>query len=161
MNTAVVTTTQADPNSAIAQQLMAALTAELASRYAPESVVGADVTRMPELHNVTQDNAQFVIAALGEKAVGCGAIRPMDDTTTEVKRMYVAPEARGMGIATQILAKLESLAVAAGFSKTVLETGINQPEAIQLYEKAGYEAIPCYGIYAQTPDSRCYEKQLV
>ena len=148
----------ANPKDAISQQLMAALTTELSGRYDEDTAV--DVTRMPELHNVTQDDVQFVIAWQDGQAVGCGAIRPINATVTEIKRMYVHPAARGNGISRKILAKLETLAQDAGFSKTRLETGINQPEAIRLYETSGYESIPCYGIYAQTPDSLCYEKEL-
>lgn len=148
----------ANPNDVISQQLMAALTAELSGRYDENTAV--DVTRMPELHNVTQDDVQFVIVWRNEQAIGCGAIRPIDANVTEIKRMYVHPSARGHGISRKILAKLEALAQDAGFSKTRLETGINQPEAIKLYETSGYTQIPCYGIYAQNPDSLCYEKEL-
>ena len=150
--------TQANPNEQLSQQLIAELTAELEGRYDGSAEV--DVTRMPELHKVTGDDTQFVIAWLDDQAVGCGAIRPIDTQTTEVKRMYVRPFARGKGISRKILAKLESLASASGFSHTKLETGINQPEAIKLYETSGYEPIPCYGVYAQNPESVCYEKTL-
>lgn len=157
MSMTAVTITLEDPTSPTARQLMAALTRELEGRYDP--TVTVDVTRMPELHNVSRDDVQFVIAWLDNKPVGCGAIRPIDDKATEVKRMYVIPEARGHGIAQQILAQLELLAVADGFSVTRLETGIRQPEAVALYEKAGYQLIPCYGIYGQNPESRCFEKR--
>lgn len=158
MTAVTITLTVEDPASETARQLMAALTVELEGRYDPNS--GLDVTRMPELHSVSREDVQFVVAWLEGQPVGCGAIRPIDQHTTEVKRMYVAPHARGLGIARQILAKLEALAVAAGFAATRLETGIRQPEAIALYEQAGYITIPCYGVYAHTPESRCYEKKL-
>ena len=148
----------ANPNEQLSQQLMAELTAELEGRYDGSAEV--DVTRMPELHNVTGDDTQFVIAWLDGEAVGCGAIRPIDAQATEVKRMYIRPFARGKGISRKILAKLESLAATGGFSHTRLETGLNQPEAIKLYETSGYTRIPCYGVYAQNPESVCYEKTL-
>ena len=147
-----------NPNNTISQQLMAELTAELEVRYDGSAEI--DVTRMPELHNVTSDDAQFVIAWLDGQVAGCGAIRPIDDQATEIKRMYVQPAARGKGISRQILAKLGSLAQESGFTTTRLETGLNQPEAIQLYKTSGYTLIPCYGIYAQNPESVCYEKTL-
>ncbi len=153
-----VTITNEDPTSATARQLMAALTLELEKRYDPN--VAVDVTRMPELHNVNSDGVQFVVAWLDGQPVGCGAIRPIDEGATEVKRMYVNPNMRGKGIAHQILTRLEELATADGFNVTRLETGIRQPEAVALYEKAGYVPIPCYGIYAQNPESRCFEKKL-
>lgn len=155
--TAVIITRE-DPTSPTALALMAALTRELEGRY--DQDVTVDVTRMPGLHNVNSEGVQFVIAWLDDQPVGCGAIRPIDETTTEVKRMYVIPAARGQGIARQILAQLETHAITAGFRATRLETGIRQPEAVALYEKAGYVPIPCYGIYAQNPESRCFEKQL-
>ncbi len=152
--------TTEDPTSATAQALIAALTAELEGRYEPSAGITFDVTRMPELHNVAQNGVTFVVIWQNDEPVGCGAIRPMDDESVEVKRMYVAPQARGQGLSKQILAKLESLALAQGYNKTRLETGIRQPEAIGLYEKAGYQPIPCFGVYANEPMSRCYEKKL-
>ena len=137
---------------------MAELTAELETRYDGSAEI--DVTRMPELHSVSRDDVQFVIAWLNEQPVGCGAIRPIDDEATEVKRMYVHPTARGKGISRLILAKLESLAQESGFNITRLETGLQQPEAIGLYESSGYTRIACYGVYAQNPESVCYEKTL-
>ena len=105
--------------------------------------------------------AAFVVAWLDSEAIGCGALRPMPDTTiAEVKRMYVRSAARGKGIAVSILEKLEVLAGEFGYQKIWLETGIYQPEAIRLYEKSGYTRIPCYGIYENNPLSVCYEKSL-
>jgi GNAT superfamily N-acetyltransferase len=158
MNMTAVTITIEDPTSPMSRQLMAALTLELEGRYDPN--VAVDVTRMPALHDVSSGGVQFVVAWLDGQPVGCGAIRPIDAGAAEVKRMYVIPNARGKGIARQILTQLEELAMADGFSVTRLETGIRQPEAVALYEKAGYVSIPCYGIYAQNPESRCFEKKL-
>ncbi len=154
----MVKVTIENPNDTLSKQLMAELTAELEGRY--DGTAEVDVTRMPELHNVSSDDVQFVIAWLDGQAVGCGAIRPIDAQATEVKRMYVRPSARGKGVSRQILTQLESLAQESGFNKTRLETGLNQPEAIGLYESAGYTRIPCYGVYAQNPESVCYEKTL-
>ena len=148
----------ANPQDNISQQLMAELTTELEGNYDGSATV--DVTRMPELHDVTGGQAQFVIAWLDGQAVGCGAIRPIDNEVTELKRIYVRPVARGKGISRKILARLELLALESGFSKTKLETGDKQFQAIRLYETSGYERIPCFGIYAQNSDSYCYEKTL-
>lgn len=78
----------------------------------------------------------------------------------EVKRMFVDPSARGQGVAGQILATLEAIARQAGYRAVQLETGLRQPEAIRLYEKAGYHPIPNYGQYANEPLSVCFEKYL-
>src|SRR5262249_55727197 len=93
-------------------------------------------------------------------AVGCGAVRPLEPGVGEVKRMFVLPEARGRGIARQILRSLEAAAGSLGFRVLRLETGQRQPEAIRLYQTAGYAEIPRFGEYADDPFSVCFEKRL-
>lgn len=79
----------------------------------------------------------------------------------ELKRMFVVPEARGLGLARRILARLEEDAREAGRLRVVLETGIEQPEAISLYTSSGYEPAPeKFGHYRFTKESRCYTKRL-
>ncbi|MGW3622197.1 GNAT family N-acetyltransferase [Streptomyces sp. NPDC000880] len=82
------------------------------------------------------------------------------DGDAELKRMYVVPESRGLGLARRILAALEDDARAAGRTRMVLETGIMQPEAIGLYTSAGY--LPCskFGHYREYENSRCFAKPL-
>lgn len=82
------------------------------------------------------------------------------DGDAELKRMYVIPEARGLGLARRILAVLEEDAKAAGRTRMVLETGIRQPEAIALYLSVGY--LPCakFGHYREYENSRCYARPL-
>ncbi|MGJ5640798.1 GNAT family N-acetyltransferase [Formosa sp. S-31] len=92
--------------------------------------------------------------------LGCGAIKPFDKDTMEVKRMYTAPEARGKGIASAILSELEAWAATLGYSYCILETGIKQPEAIGLYTKQGYSVIPNYGQYENVANSKCFKKTL-
>ncbi|MGW0120972.1 GNAT family N-acetyltransferase [Streptomyces sp. NPDC003327] len=82
------------------------------------------------------------------------------DGDAELKRMYVVPEARGLGLARRILAVLEDDARAAGRTRMVLETGIAQPEAIALYESSGYAPCRKFGHYRDYPNSRCYAKSL-
>jgi len=81
-------------------------------------------------------------------------------TTAEVKRMYVAPSARGLGAARAVLAHLESTAREAGAEAVVLETGLAQPEAIALYASSGYVPTAGFGLYADEPLSRCFAKRL-
>lgn len=81
-------------------------------------------------------------------------------TAVEIKRMYVVPEARGRGLARGMLAHLESTARAAGVGAMILETGIRQPEAIALYESAGYLPVRRFGHYAGSPYARCFAKTL-
>ena len=95
-----------------------------------------------------------------ETAVACGAIKAFDQQSMEIKRMFTLPEMRGKGIASKILNQLENWTKELGFSKTILETGIKQTEAIALYEKCGYKIIPNYGQYSGIENSVCYEKSL-
>lgn len=67
---------------------------------------------------------------------------------------------RCCGIARRILAELEAFARQQDFLRLRLETGIMQPEAMQLYETAGYHRIECYGYYRDDPRSVCFEKML-
>lgn len=99
--------------------------------------------------------------------VATGALRFRDDVrvlgagrTAEVKRMYVVPAARGRGHARAMLAHLERTALAAGVDVVVLETGLRQPEAIALYESAGYVPVPGFGHYRDAPLSRCFGRRV-
>ncbi|WP_406059099.1 GNAT family N-acetyltransferase [Streptomyces sp. NBC_01077] len=78
----------------------------------------------------------------------------------ELKRMYVIPEARGLGLARRILSALEADAREAGRTRMVLETGTAQPEAIALYTSSGYAPCPKFGHYRDYPNSRCFAKPL-
>ncbi|MEU6767169.1 GNAT family N-acetyltransferase [Streptomyces sp. NPDC046853] len=79
----------------------------------------------------------------------------------EIKRMYVTPEARGLGLARRILAALEDDARSAGRIRMVLETGTKQPEAIALYTSTGYTPAPAkFGHYRFEDLSRCFMKFL-
>jgi GNAT superfamily N-acetyltransferase len=79
---------------------------------------------------------------------------------TEIKRMYVAPRARRTGLARRVLTHLEESARAAGAGAMVLETGIEQPEAIALYTSAGYEPVEGFGHYRWSPKSRYFGRLL-
>lgn len=108
------------------------------------------------------DSIKFTVVAYNEKklAVGCGAIKKFETGTMEVKRMYVLLENRGKGIAGHILKELELWAMELGNTKCILETGVNQPEAISLYKKSGYTFMDNYGQYAGVDQSVCFEKIL-
>jgi GNAT superfamily N-acetyltransferase len=101
-----------------------------------------------------------VVAYENGRPVSCGAMKEFGPGTMEIKRMYTAPESRGKGIASIVLAELEAWAGELGYEKCVLETGKRQPEAIALYQKNGYKLIPNYGQYAGVENSLCFEKEL-
>ena len=93
-------------------------------------------------------------------AVACGGICRFDETRAELKRMYVVPEQRGQGHGRRVLEDLEAAARRLGYAGIVLETGELQAASLGLYRSAGYEPIPCYGVYASRHWSRCFEKRL-
>lgn len=139
-------------SSADGMMLIKKLSEELASRY------GGDGSGSFNASDTEVPKSCFVIARLENKAVACGALRPMEGSIAEVKRMYVVKEMRGKGISIKILNALEKYAREFSYKKIWLETGVMQPEAISLYEKAGYKRIKNYGEYENNPLSICYEK---
>jgi putative acetyltransferase len=128
------------------------------SLYPAESYYALDPASLgaPEVRLVVarRDGTAVGIAALVLGAPGPGG------REAELKRMFVAPTARGAGIATSLLAELEAIAEAEDVTRLVLETGPKQPEAIALYEKHGYSAIPNFGPYVGDPLSLCFAKDL-
>jgi ribosomal protein S18 acetylase RimI-like enzyme len=149
---------EADPRSPEARALFAALWTELGSLYARnEGPPAFD----PE--GLRADGAGFLVARTraGGKAVGCGAFRPLAPGVAEIKHVYVEPGQRGRGLARRLLAELETRARAAGYRVVRLETGRLQQAALELYAKAGYGPVSCWGDYALDPLSVCYEKALV
>lgn len=110
--------------------------------------------------NKTDEIKHVVIAYEEGVAIGCGSIKEYEPGSMELKRMFVHPEFRNLGIATKILVHLENWAREMGYEKCILETGQKQKEAVILYEKRGYRRIPNYGQYENVADSICMEKKL-
>jgi GNAT superfamily N-acetyltransferase len=107
------------------------------------------------------DAIKHVIVVYEEnKAVGCGSFREYAPGIMEIKRMYVPKQDRNKGIASIVLKKLELWCRELGIEKCILETGINQPEAIHLYKKNGYQIIANYGAYMDMETSVCFEKEV-
>ncbi|MER2996934.1 GNAT family N-acetyltransferase [Pontibacter populi] len=104
---------------------------------------------------------EVIVAYKDGVAAGCGAIKPYTPTIAEVKRMFVHPDFRRQGIAKKILTALEDRAMELNYSSTVLETGMKQADAIELYKNNGYNIIPNYGQYAGVENSVCMQKQLI
>lgn len=148
-------TISAEPiDSEDARQLIAGLDTGLAAIYPPAQRFGPNLK--PE--HLEGGRGTFLVARDGGLAVGCGAIRLLDATSAEVKRMYVEPEQRGKGIGRAVLASLEAAARSMGVQRLVLETGDEQDAAIALYRRAGFSPIDCWGEYASSPTSVCFEK---
>ena len=110
---------------------------------------------------VSPPHGAFVVAWLDGEPVACGALRAAEvDGTAEVKRMYTAPAARRRGVAAIVLERLEQRAAELGYRALRLETGTAQPEAIALYDRAGWQRIASFGRYEGHPASVCFGKDL-
>lgn len=108
--------------------------------------------------NTTDTIKNVVVAYLNHKAVSCGAFKYYNENTVEVKRMFTVHEFRGKGLAASILKELETWAAELGYTRSVLETGKKQTEALNLYQKSNYQLIPNYGQYAGIENSICFQK---
>lgn len=86
----------------------------------------------------------FLLARLDGKPVGCGALKALDALTGEIKRMWIAPEVRGIGLSRRLLQALEDEARGLGMIRVRLDTNRALSEAQALYRKAGYRAIERY-----------------
>lgn len=112
-----------------------------------------------DANDVCNNKSLFVIARNQEgTAIGCGAFRPMNEATAEVKRMYA--KEKGMGVGNKILAYLEHQAYHMGYKSLRLETRIVNSKAVSFYERNGYRKIPNYGKYEKRTESICFEKDL-
>lgn len=141
----------------VAQALIAAALADLGERYGGEG----DETPVRPVQFDPPHGAFFVAYRDGDP-VGCGGWRTFEDDpeAAELKRMYVQPSVRRQGIALGLLRVVEESARAAGRTRVILETGDQQPEAINLYVRAGYERIPDFGYYRDEPGVRSFGRSL-
>lgn len=154
-----ITIRREELHAAIVQQLIHALDSEVQGRY-PED--GSYFSRL-DAEEVAEGCGGFFVAYRNGEAIGCGAVRGVEPGVMEIKRMYVAPAARGQRVGHAILDALEAEARRLGARRLLLETGPRQAEAIALYERAGFTHIPLYGEYAHSPHphlSTCMGKDL-
>lgn len=133
--------------------LITALDEELNERY------GAQMEFFGQ-YNHSSDVTTALVAWIDGERAGCGCFKPYSDNTVEMKRIFVPKRFRGRGIARAVMAELEAWARELGYAVAILETGILQPEAIRLYEAAGYERIPNYPPYENVAESVSYRKML-
>jgi putative acetyltransferase len=118
----------------------------------------AESNHLIDVAALSEPRARFLIARCDGVAVGCGALLLGDNGEAEIKRMFVAPEARGARIGRQILSALEEVAKGEGVRVIRLETGTRQPEALGLYRRHGYTERGPFGAYQADPLSRYFEK---
>jgi len=165
-----VTVVEARYDSALVTALVAELQAEYVARYGGPDDAPAEPDEFAPPHG------SFLVAEVGGTPVGMVGLRrlgahggdPGDGTlpgldperTAELKRLYVRQGHRRRGHARRILHLAEARARALGYRHLVLETGLEQPEAMALYATEGYRAVPPYGYYRCAPLSRCFAKDL-
>src|SRR5919199_6485270 len=131
--------------------LIAELNADLRSRYGEQQA-------QFDPHNNVPADARVVLALDNEIPAGCGCYKVLEDSRVEIKRMYVRPASRRLGVAQQILNELEAWAKEAGHLYARLELASKQPEASALYRKLCYQRIDNYGPYINMAESVCLEK---
>jgi putative acetyltransferase len=141
--------------------LLSALDAYLATLYPPEA------NHILDIEALRARGVTFLVAWQGPTALGCGATRRMPGEPAsqgrayvEVKRMYVQPEARSQRIGVRLLEALEDAARGRGVELAMLETGVDQHEAIRLYERTGYRRCEAFGGYPDNGLSAFYSKDL-
>jgi DNA-binding MarR family transcriptional regulator/GNAT superfamily N-acetyltransferase len=124
------------PRSADARWCVTQYFLELHERFD----VGFDPARSisAEADELTPPAGALIVARLRGAPVGCGALKLHGDAPAEIKRMWVAPEARGLGLGRRLLHELEARARRAGAPAARLETNRNLTEAISLYRRSGY-----------------------
>ena len=142
------------PAAPDATALIAELDALLEPLYPSASRHGFSVQKL-----IADSVAFFVIRVEGAPA-GCGGIKLFGTEYGELKRMYVRPQFRGMGLGKLLLEHLTDYARNREVGILRLETGIHQHSAIALYERVGFQRVPPFGEYREDPVSRCYEKRI-
>jgi putative acetyltransferase len=136
------------------QNLVVLLDQDLAIRDGEDHTFYSQFDKLEKINHV-------IICYQNDAAIGCGAFKEFDSDTVEIKRMFVHPDHRGKGIASMVLKALETWASEFNYTNCVLETGKNNPNAIALYRKSGYEIIPNYAQYENIEASVCLKKYLL
>lgn len=141
-------------DSNIARSLIDELDTELMSRYATSSVHGVNAK------DFIAAGGKFCVMKIEEDYVGCGALRSIDSSSAEIKRMFVRKTFRGKGFSKHMINHLESLVFNLGYSQILVETGDRQSEAQSLFRSNGYFQIQPFGEYIDDPHYVCFKKKL-
>ena len=131
-----------DPEHPDAQYCLAEYVAELNRRSERgfDPTVGA--TALP--HEVRPPAGEFFVAYVHGEPIGCGAVKHHADAPAEIKRMWIAPAARGLGLGRRLLETLEACALAGGARVAHIETSSALGEALALYRSAGWVEVPAF-----------------
>ncbi len=144
---------RADPREAEYVQLLNASDDYAASLYPAES------NHMLDIETLLRPQMNFFGVIVDGAAKGCGGFWAHEEYV-EIKRVFIDPSARGIGLSRKLMAVLENRARAMGFKIARLETGISQPEALGLYRMLGYVDRSPFGEYKLDPLSVFMEKML-
>ncbi len=137
LTAAAVQIEECDPRDPRAEAALAAYTQELDRRF------DGGFTRPPgDADRMTPPAGLFLVAVLGDETVGCGGLAFAEGEPPLVKRVWVAPAARGLGLATRLMAELERRARASGAERLRLDTNKGLTEAVAMYPRLGYREIP-------------------
>jgi GNAT superfamily N-acetyltransferase len=133
---------RADPASSDAAACLAAYAAEL-NRLFPEGFAPGPLSAA-DREALRPPRGGFLIARAEAALVGCVALRRHDETTGEVKRLWVAPDWRRGGLASRLMAAVEAEARSLGMTRLVLDTSRHLPEAVAFYRRWGWRDIDRY-----------------
>lgn len=125
-----------------------------------QSLYPAESNHLVDIDSLAQPRVYFFVAREDGRALGCGAFVLGEAGQAEMKRVFVAPAARGKGVARVLMETLEHEAAKLGVTLMQLETGIKQPEAIALYRRFGYAERGPFAGYQPDPLSLFMEKRL-
>ena len=142
------------PDTPDARMLIDELEAELALLYPQISRHGYSVEKL------IQQRVAFFVTRQDEAPAGCGGVQFYGVEYGEIKRMFVRPQFRGMGMSKMMLERLESYTRENNIPLLRLETGVHQKEAIHLYEQMGYQSCPPFGEYIESLLNKFFEKRL-
>ena len=138
----MVQITVADPTTQDAKWCIEQYFTELGKRF--EMGFDPAVSRSAHAHELVPPAGLLLLAHLREEPVGCGALRFYGNAIGEIKRMWVAPRARGLGLGRRLLLALEHEAKEAGVGILRLETNRTLVEAIHLYRESGYQEVEAF-----------------
>ena len=145
-----------DPEHRDARYCLAEYVAELNRRSDRGFDPSIGATALP--HEVRPPAGEFFVVYLGGEPIGCGAVKHHPGEPTEIKRMWTAPSARGLGLGRRLLEHLEACALAAGANAARLETGGVLTEALALYRSTGWVEVPPFN--DEPYADHWFEKQL-
>ena len=150
----IIEVIRADPREAKIRKLIESLDVYMLALYPSESTHRVDTTFL------ASRNARFFSALCDGMLVGCGGIL-IEHDYAEVKRIFVSPKARGLGVGRKLMERLEVESRRLGFKLLRLETGIYQPEALALFKAMGFIPRLSFGDYPNNdPNSIFMEEQV-